>query len=299
MTEKTCRDCPRACGALRTGEEGAGFCKMGLLPVVARAALHHWEEPCISGTRGSGTVFFSGCALGCVFCQNDSITQGGFGKRIPVSRLKEIYRELAQAGAHNINLVGPTHFTDAVLESLRDPLPIPVVYNCGGYEKVETLRRLEGKVQVYLPDLKYMNSALAVRCAHAADYPEAAQAAIREMVRQTGSVRFDSEGMLQSGVLIRHLILPGETENALDVIDWVRETFPPGTVWLSLMGQYLPCGRAKEMPGLDRPLREEEYRRVEEYLLVSGFEDGYLQELSSAAGAYIPDFHLQGVEIAE
>ena len=298
MTEKYCRDCPRNCGALRTPEQGGGFCKMGLLPTLARAALHLWEEPCLSGTRGSGTVFFSGCALGCAFCQNAPISTGRFGKQVSIARLREIYQELIAAGAHNINLVNPSHFTDAVLASLPETLPVPVVYNCGGYERVETLQRLAGKIQIYLPDLKYMHSALAARCAHAPDYPEIAKAAIREMVRQVGPVRFDENGMLLSGVIIRHLVLPGEIENALDAIDWVRESFPSGTVMLSLMGQYLPCGRAKQMPGLDRPLTREEYRRVEEYLLVSGFEDGYLQGLSSAAEEYIPDFHLQGVEHA-
>ncbi|MCI8442618.1 MAG: radical SAM protein [Provencibacterium sp.] len=299
MNEKICRDCPRNCGAPRTPESGSGFCKMGLTPLIARAALHHWEEPCISGKRGSGAVFFSGCALGCVFCQNEPISRGGFGKAVSVFRLQKIYRELIAAGAHNINLVNPTHFTDAVSESLTEPLPVPVVYNCGGYERIETLRRLKGKINIYLPDLKYLNPGLAARCAQAPDYPDMAKAAIREMVRQVGPVRLNEEGMLLSGVLIRHLILPGEVENALDAIDWVQESFPPKTVLLSLMGQYLPCGRAKQMPGLDRPLLEEEQHRVEEYLLCSGFEDGYLQELSSASEEYIPDFHLQGVEHAE
>ena len=199
-----CTLCPRKCGRLRPD----GFCRMGENPRVARAALHFWEEPCISGTRGSGAVFFSGCSLRCVFCQNQEISAGGFGKDISVERLREIFDELIARGAHNINLVNPTHFAGAIAEALDKPLPVPVVYNSGGYDRVETLRMLDGKVQVYLPDMKYAQAELGARYARADDYPEFAKAAIQEMVRQTGPYQLDENGMLVSGVLIRHLVLP-------------------------------------------------------------------------------------------
>ena len=290
-----CYDCPRHCGARREPLSGEGFCKMGTLPVLARAGLHHWEEPCISGTRGSGTVFFSGCPLHCVYCQNQRIGAEGFGKAVSVERLREIYQELIAQGAHNINLVTPTHFTDAILASLPSPLPVPVVYNCGGYEEVGTLRRLEGKIQVYMPDLKYLDSELSRRYSHAPDYPEAAKRAIQEMYRQTGPYQLDGDGMLLRGVLIRHLVLPGLIENTLDVIDWVIDSFPKGSVLFSLMGQYLPYAGAADYPELSRPITPQEYRRCQEYLLTAGFEDGYFQELSASSEAYIPDFNLEGV----
>lgn len=299
MSGFICSDCPRRCGALRDETSGAGVCKMGSRPTLARAALHHWEEPCISGTRGSGAVFFSGCALRCIFCQNDPISIKAYGETVDTARLREIYFELIAQGAHNINLVTPSHFVRTVAASLEEPLPVPVVYNCGGYESLKALQLLEGKVQIYLPDYKYRDASLAALCSGAPDYPSVAAAAIEEMVRQTGPYVLDENGLLRSGVLIRHLILPGQIENTLDVIDWVMDHFPPHTVMLSLMGQYVPYARALHTPGLDRPLSEEEYRRVEEYLFFSGFEDGYLQELSSADRQYIPDFSLQGVRKQE
>lgn len=301
MSGYLCRDCPRRCGAWRDEAGGSGVCGMGALPVLARAMLHHWEEPCLSGACGSGAIFFSGCPLGCVFCQNEELSVRRKGEAVSAERLREICFELIGAGAHNVNFVTPSHFVRAVAAALEGGLPVPAVYNCGGYESVDALHLLKGKIQVYLPDFKYMDADLARRCCGAPDYPEAAKAAIREMVRQAGPYVLDGDGLLRSGVLIRHLVLPGEAgaANALDVIDWVRDTFPPHTVLLSLMGQYVPCGRAKTMPDLNRPLAEAEYRRVEEYLLWSGFEDGYLQDLSSADTAFIPDFSLQGVRKKE
>ncbi|MDD3193469.1 MAG: radical SAM protein [Oscillospiraceae bacterium] len=294
-----CYDCPRQCGverphSLRDGEP-TGACSMPVEPVVARAALHFGEEPCISGTQGSGTVFFSGCSLRCVFCQNYGISAENFGEQITVARLREIYRELICQGAHNINLVNPTHFVRAISQSLEEPLPVPVVYNCGGYESVESLLRLEGKIQVYLPDFKYADNQPAARYSGAPDYFERAAAAVREMVRQTGPYRLDAGGMLCSGVLIRHLILPGQIENSKRVIDWVADSFPKGSVLFSLMSQYLPCGRAADFPEINRPLRQQEYDEVEEHLFRKGVEDGFLQELSSADSAYIPAFDLTGV----
>lgn len=286
-----CAICPRQCHAKRPN----GFCRMPEAPRLARAALHMWEEPCISGTRGSGTVFFSGCSLRCVFCQNHEISEGGLGREVSVSRLRDIFEELIAQGAHNINLVNPTHYVPAIAEALREPLPVPVVYNSGGYDRVETLRLLEGKVQVYLPDMKYALSEPAARYSKAADYPEVAQAAIREMVRQTGRYQLDADGMLTRGVLIRHLVLPRHSENTRRVIDWVNTAFPAGTVLFSLMSQYTPCGDLTAYPELDRRLTRREQAAAEEYLFASGIEDGFVQERESACTAYIPSFDLTGI----
>ena len=268
---------------------------MGEQPRLARAALHFWEEPCISGKRGSGTVFFSGCSLRCVFCQNREISEKGFGADVSVERLREIFDQLVDKGAHNINLVNPTHFVPAIAQALERPLPVPVVYNTGGYDRVEALRCLEGKIQVYLPDMKYALPGPASRYSGAPDYPEVARAAILEMVRQTGPYRLDEEGMLTSGVLIRHLILPRNLENTRRVIDWVAGTFPSGTVLFSLMSQYTPCGDLSRVPEIDRRLTRREQEAAEEYLFVSGIEDGFVQERDSAAEEYIPPFDLTGV----
>ena len=290
--------CPRLCGVLRPcsvpPDKGPGACRMGRLPVLARAGLHYWEEPCISGINGSGAVFFSGCVLKCVYCQNYNISALGFGREVSVPRLSEIFHGLASQGAHNINLVNPTHFTDAVLEALEKPLPVPVVWNSGGYERVETLRRLKGKVQVYLPDLKYSDNTLAVRYSSAKDYFEIAKAAILEMVRQTGPYIIEND-LLIRGVLIRHLVLPGQIENARGVIDWVSAAFPPKTVLFSLMSQYTPCGRADAFPELRRRVTGAEYRALEAYLLGCGISEGYLQEPGAADGAFIPTFDLSGI----
>ncbi|MBR3753053.1 MAG: radical SAM protein [Ruminiclostridium sp.] len=287
-----CTLCPRQCGADRTRRKGR--CRMPDRPVLARAALHHWEEPPLSGTRGAGTMFFSGCSLGCIFCQNDSISQQDFGKEISVSRLREIFFELIQAGAHNIDLVNPTHYAHVVSEALEEPIPVPVVWNSGGYDRVETLQALEGKVQIYLPDYKYPDPAGAKKYAMAEDYPETARAAIREMVRQTGPYRLDENGILQRGVIIRHLILPGRLEQAKAVMDWVAETFPPHTVLFSLMSQYTPWGRAEDYPELNRRLRKSEIRAASAYMANLGL-DGFSQEESAATAEYIPSFDLTGL----
>ncbi len=302
--ENRCAVCPRRCGAPRehgpgtaSAEQGRplGVCGMGENPVVARAGVHLWEEPPISGTRGSGTVFFSGCPLGCVFCQNNAISHGRFGKEITVRRLREIYLELAAQGVHNINLVNPTHFTKAIAQSLEEPLPIPVVYNSGGYDRVESLRLLKGKVQVYLPDMKYVLPEASARYSKAADYFKAASAAILEMYRQTGDYALDENGLLTRGVLIRHLILPGNIRNTLAVIDWVRNTFPRGSVLFSLMSQYTPCGDLSAYPEINRRITKREYEKVQDYLFESGIEDGFLQQRTSAGREFIPPFDLSGV----
>lgn len=289
-----CSICPRKCGAERTETVGNGVCAMPEAPVLARAALHMWEEPPISGTRGSGTVFFSGCSLKCVFCQNDSISHGNFGKPITVERLREIFFELIAQGAHNINLVNPTHFSHAIAKALAEPLPVPVVWNSGGYDEVNTLHALEGKVQIYMPDLKYLDSTAAERYSGAPDYPEKAAAAIREMVRQTGPYELDGDGLLKKGVLIRHLILPGRVKEAKVVMDFVAEQFPPHTVLFSLMSQYVPCGRAAEYPEINRRARNSEIRAAEAYFSALAL-DGFTQELLSATEGFIPDFDLTGV----
>ena len=289
-----CSLCPRACGALRTERSGNGVCRMPALPVVARAALHLWEEPPISGTRGAGTVFFSGCSLGCVFCQNEAISHRDFGRPVSVPRLREIFYELIDQGAHNIDLVNPTHYAHAVAQALAEPLPVPVVWNSGGYDRAETLRALEGKVQIYLPDLKYVTAEYAEKYSAAADYPAAAQAAILEMFRQTGPCVYDEAGLLTRGVVIRHLVLPGKLAEAKRVMDWVAERFAPGEVLFSLMSQYLPWGRAAELPELNRRLRPSEARAAAEYMSALGLE-GFTQEPEAAQRGYIPPFDLTGV----
>ena len=297
-----CKDCPRQCGVMRpeTGDENTslpGVCHSPRQPVIARAGLHFWEEPVISGEKGSGTVFFSSCNLHCVFCQNYDISTMRQGKQVTVERLKEIYKELISQGAHNINLVTPGHYSDAILESLSDPLPVPVVYNTNGYDSVETLRKFEGKVQIYLPDLKYMDNALAARYSGAKDYVERATAAIREMFRQTGPFEFDDDGMLRKGVVIRHLILPGCVEKSQKVIRFVEENFAPDEVIFSLMRQYIPCGRVSDtdFPELNRKVTQEEYDIVEDTLFNSAIEAGFVQDDDSASKEFIPDFDGTGV----
>ena len=287
-----CDLCPRHCGAERTETVAGGFCRMPEMPVVARAGLHFWEEPCLSGTRGAGTVFFSGCNLRCVFCQNGPISAEGFGKPVSPKRLREIFGELIAQGAHNIDLVTPTHFTPAILEALQEPLPVPVVWNSGGYETAETLRRLEGKVQIYLPDLKYALPGPAAKYSGAGDYFDYAAPAIREMFRQTGPYVLE-DGLLRSGVLIRHLLLPGEMENTRRVIDWVAEQFRPGDVLFSLMSQYTPQKNAEG--SLRRHVTRSEYAAAVEYMENCGITDGYLQERTSAKEEYTPPFDLTGI----
>ena len=278
--------------ARRDAQAGEGFCGLPATPVVARAGLHFWEEPCVSGARGSGAVFFSGCVLRCVYCQNHAISHENFGKPVSVERLREIFWELIGQGAHNINLVSPTPFAPAIREALAEPLPVPVVWNTGGYERVETLRSLEGKVQVWLPDLKYVDSGLSQDLSGAADYFDAASAAIEEMVRQTGDYVLEA-GLLKRGVLIRHLMLPGRLENTKAVLDWVAETFRPGQVLLSLMAQYTPQPGAEGL--LSRRVTGAEYRAALRYMENLGITDGYCQDAASARAEYTPDFDLTGV----
>ena len=274
-----CTLCPRNCRAERTETAGAGLCRMGTLPRIARAALHMWEEPCISGTRGSGAVFFSGCNLRCAFCQNEPISHGGQGETVTPGRLAEIFAELEAQGAHNINLVTPTHFVPAILEALSIYQPrVPVVYNCGGYESVETLRLLEGHIDIYLPDFKYIDGRMAKLLSGAPDYPQVALAAIREM----------------RGTQIRHLVLPGLTGDSMRLLTLIRDELPEGTP-VSLMGQYTPCGRAMQIPGMDRRVTRKEYDRVLAHMQAIGLP-GYRQALSAATEAFVPAFDGTGVK---
>ena len=287
-----CTLCPRNCRGVRTPDRPGGVCGQPSVPVAARAMLHQWEEPCLVGKHGAGTVFFSGCNLRCAYCQNQPISQGGVGKPVTVSRLREIFRELIAQGAACLDLVTPTHFTPAILEALGDePWPVPVVWNCGGYEKPETLRLLEGRVQVYLPDLKYALPGPAGKYSAAPDYFNYAAPAILEMFRQTGPCRMEN-GLLKSGVLIRHLLLPGELENTRRCIDWVAKTFRPGEVLFSLMSQYTPQPGAAG--NLARHVTRAEYRAAVEYMENCGIVNGYTQARTSAREEYTPDFDLSG-----
>lgn len=291
MPERLCLDCPRKCAV----ERGMGFCGMGDEIRIARAAPHFGEEPCISGTRGSGTVFFSGCNLRCVFCQNHDISIGRFGAEVSSTRLRDIFHELQDAGVHNINLVTGSHYVQQIASALESAeLSVPVVWNSSGYDSVDALRRLEGLVQIYMPDLKYLSSPLAEKYAKAPDYPETARAAIREMYRQVGRFALDEDGLLRHGVLIRHLVLPGEIDNTLAVIDYVAENYPGERVLFSLMSQFTPTANCP--PELMRTLTQEEYDRCLDYLSLSDIECGFVQELSSGGTEMIPDFDLSGVE---
>ena len=285
-----CYDCPRNCGVNRLAGE-RGYCNCPALPVVSRAAPHHGEEPCISGTRGSGAVFFGGCSLGCVYCQNAAISRNSAGKEVTTLELRDILLRLRDTGVHNINLVTASHFARCVAEALDGlDLGIPVVWNSSGYESVSTLRRLEGLVQVFLPDYKYSLSPPAEKYSAAPDYPQIAAAAICEMFRQAGPYVMGEDGLLQSGVLVRHLVLPGELENSRGAIDWFARTFAPGQALFSLMSQYTPVAG-----GPQRPLTETEHRQMREYLEASGIEDGFCQDLAAATEEMIPQFDMTGV----
>lgn len=288
-----CTLCPRRCGVDRTRGQ-LGFCKMPGQVHAARAGVHYWEEPVISGSFGSGAVFFSGCTLKCAFCQNYDISQENFGKPLTSAELRAAFERLIDEGVQNVNLVTPTHFLPDILPALEPKLPVPVVYNCGGYESVETLRQLEGKIDVYLPDFKYSDNALAKKLSSAPDYFETASAAILEMYRQVGKPVIEGDEM-KRGVLLRHLVLPGCVDNSLGVLDWVAEHFRSGDILFSLMSQYVPMGRAAEMPPFDRRITELEYDSVLSYMMLLGIEDGYTQDFSSAERGYTPSFDLTGL----
>ena len=287
-----CILCPRLCGVDRT--ERVGYCGSGSLPKVARAAKHHWEEPCISGTEGSGTVFFSGCTLGCVFCQNREISRGGTGREVTVEHLADIFQRLEGQGIHNLNLVTPTHFTPQILQALELSKPtVPVVMNCGGYERVETLRQWEGKVQVYLPDLKYFSPELSAKYSAAPDYFAVASKAIMEMHRQQPQLVWEGD-LLKSGLIIRHLVLPGCMKDSLKVLDFLDKNLPKDSFLLSLMSQYTPTENCKQFPEINRRVTTYEYRKVADRAAELGFS-GFAQDRRSAKEEYTPPFNLEGV----
>ena len=292
--EKACSICPRNCSALR-GENGGGYCMSPALPRVARAAPHYGEEPCIGGGRGTGAVFFTGCNLRCVFCQNREISRGGPGRTLTVPELREVFLKLRDMGVVSLDLVTGTHYTPWIAEALSGlELGIPVVWNSSGYESVESLRQLEGLVQVYMPDFKYWKGELARRYSAAEDYPAVAKAAIKEMYRQVGPYELDGEGLMKRGVLIRHLILPGQDLNAMDVMDFAAEEFPAGSVMFSLMSQYTPMPGLDKFPELQSPIEPELNERLISYMRRLGLE-GYWQESGSATVEMIPDFDLTGL----
>ncbi len=292
--ENSCTICPRRCGVNR--RKIPGFCGTGNKLRIARAAPHFWEEPCISGSGGSGTIFFSGCNMKCIYCQNYEISAELAGDEITVERLRQIYSELIFTGVHNINLVTPTHFSREILESLKTQPEVPVIYNSSGYDSVETLKRFQGKIQIYMPDLKYMKTDLSKKYSNAADYPSVATEAIQEMFRQTGRFELDEDGIMTKGVIIRHLMLPGQIENTLDVIDYVSSEFGDNVIF-SLMSQFTPTQKCIEceFAELQRKVSKEEYEQALDYMYLVGLKNAYIQDFSSAAKKYTPPFDLSGV----
>lgn len=284
-----CNLCPRKCNACRTEHQGNGFCGAGTLPVVARVAPHFGEEPCISGTKGSGTVFFSGCTLKCVFCQNYEISDGHKGRAVTPKELADCYKRLEEQGVHNINLVTADHYVNAVAESLDIYKPsVPVVYNCSGYTSPKTLSILDGLVDIYLPDFKYSDDALAIKYSSAPNYVNTASAAIKEMIFQAGTPVIDEDGMMKKGVIVRHLILPSHTKNSLGVLDIIKRSYDK-QVLVSLMCQYVPVNKAHDFPKINRTITRREYEKVKSELYALGL-DGFTQDLSSASTDFIPDW---------
>lgn len=294
---RDCTLCPRECHTNRL-EGDRGSCGMTSELMVARAALHLWEEPCISGEKGSGTVFFSGCALGCVYCQNYNIASGLAGKLITVDRLTEIFLELQQKGANNINLVTPGHFMPQMKEALTDSkkrgLTIPIVYNSSGYEKAESLQLLEGLIDIYLPDFKYMNSNIAMKYSNAKDYPHYAKASMKEMFRQVGRPEFAENGIMKKGMIVRHLILPGQAEDSMEILKYLYETYGDD-IYISIMNQYTPLDNVERYPEINRKLTEAEYDKVVDYAIDIGIENGFIQEGDTATESFIPEFNEEGV----
>lgn len=294
-----CTLCPRECHVNRNAGE-TGYCGQTGKLTAARAALHFWEEPCLSGTNGSGAVFFSGCNLGCVYCQNREIAQGQFGREITVSRLSDIFLELQEKGAHNINLVTPAHFVPQIITALqtakKQGLSIPVIYNTSAYEKTETLRMLEGLIDIYLPDLKYRDAALSGKYSHADDYFERAAAAIAEMVRQVGAPVFadGEDSLMRRGVIVRHLLLPGCGRDSRQLLRYLHETYK-NDIYVSIMNQYTPLSQVSDIPPLNRRVSAEEYRRIVDYAIRIGIENGFIQEGETATESFIPSFDYEGI----
>ena len=294
---KDCTLCPRNCHADRMAGR-TGYCGMTDKIYAARAALHMWEEPCISGKEGSGAVFFSGCSLGCGFCQNRRISRGQSGKQITIEHLVDIFLNLQEQKANNINLVTAGQFLPQVAEALKRAkargLHIPVVYNSSGYEKTEMLNMLDGLVDIYLPDFKYMDPELAGKYSHAKDYPQVAKLALAEMVRQTGMPEFDSRGMMKRGVIVRHLLLPGHVKNSKNVLKYLYKTYGD-KIYISMMNQYTPMPAMKDDPQLSRKVTDREYERLIDYAISLGLNNGFIQEGETAKESFIPEFNGEGV----
>lgn len=287
-----CNQCPRRCNVDR--ENTLGYCKAPNAYKLARASLHFWEEPCISGKSGSGAVFFSGCNLGCVFCQNYEISHKCKGVEVSEERLIRIFERLVDEGANNINLVNPTHYAVQLAHTLKKyKPPVPVVYNTSGYDSVDTLKLLDGLVDIYLPDFKYMRNDKALRYSRAEDYPQFAMPALTEMKRQVGNDVFDENGIMKRGMIIRHLVLPGNTNSAIQALDYLAENF--GDTYISVMAQYVPCTNLSEYKEINRKITKREYDKVVNHILELGLEKVFLQKLESATEDYIPDFDLSGV----
>ena len=291
-----CNLCPRNCNTDR--DTSVGYCKMTNTVKISRAALHHWEEPCISAENGSGTVVFSGCNMGCVYCQNQDISHGGFGKEISVERLAQIFLELQNKNAHNINLVTPTHYTPQIIKAVemarKSGLYLPVVYNTSGYERAENIESLKDTVDIYLPDFKYFSSATAQKYSFCADYPKRAKEAISAMVRQTGPCVFDDDGVIQKGTVVRVLVLPGLAEEAKSIIEYLYSTYGDD-IFISNMSQYTPCTNLEKYPEINRKLTQQEYDDVVDFAVELGLENGFVQEGEAASESFIPPFNLEGV----
>lgn len=286
-----CNICPRNCSAIRNEEKGFGICKMPFNIKISNYSLHKWEEPCISGKNGSGTIFFSGCNLHCVYCQNYKISTQNIGRIISKEELINIMNELIKNGAHNINFVNPTHYACIIREILiENKFDVPIIYNCSGYEKLETIKSLNGLIDVYLPDLKYINKEISSKYSNCPDYFNVAKQAILEMCRQTGNCVYDENGMIKKGTIIRHLILPNNTKNTIEILKWCKENVP-NTIPISIMSQYIPMGDLEKFPELKRKLNKIEYNKVLRFIYENNIENGYIQDLSSAKEKYIPNFN--------
>lgn len=294
---KDCTLCPRNCHVDRTNGK-RGYCRATDELIVARAALHMWEEPCISGEEGSGTVFFSGCAMGCVYCQNHNIAKGLAGKKITIDRLGDIFLELQEQGANNINLVTPSHYVPQIIEALdkarNNGLYLPVVYNTSGYEKKETIKLLAGYVDIYLPDFKYWNLEIAKRYSNCPDYLQYASEALEEMVRQAGEPVFDEWGMMKKGVIVRHLTLPGYLKDSKRIIEYLYKTYGD-KIYISIMNQYTPLAHVEKYPEINRTITESEYEELVDFAIGLGIENGFIQEGETASESFIPEFNEEGV----
>lgn len=294
---KDCRLCPRDCGVNRLNGQ-LGYCKSRANVMVARAALHHWEEPCVSGEAGSGTIFFSNCNLRCVFCQNYDISQEAVGKEVTIERLSEIFIELQEKGANNINLVTPTHYVPQIIAAIdiarKNGLELPILYNCSGYENIETIKLLHGYIDVYIPDIKYFSSKYSLKYSNAPDYFKYASEAVSEMVKQVGEATFDENGIIKNGVIIRHMMLPGLLFDSKKIIDFIYNTFGD-RVYISIMNQYTPMHNSNLFPEINKPLKAEHYNSLIDYALNIGIKNGFVQDDGTSSKAFIPPFNLEGV----